>query len=276
MPSPSNPGLRGYLIPIGGAEDKISDRAVLRRFAELCGGQDGHIVVIPTASVLPDTGARYLEVFRAVGAGQVTVMPALARADGERVDWLAQLDEATGVFLTGGNQLRLSTILGGTAIAQKIRRLHARGVHVAGTSAGAAFQSEHMIAFGESGATPRAGKVSLAPGLGLINRIIVDQHFGQRDRLGRLLTALSYNPFVIGCGLDEDTAAFIGPDDVMEVVGSGAITVVDVSSLEHSSMAEAEEGQPVELFGVQLHFLARGSRFDLVKRRPLPAARPPK
>ena len=272
LPSPQQEGgTRGFIIPIGGAEDKISDRAILRQFTELAGGPRAHIGVIPTASVLPDTGDRYVDVFRAVGAGEVSVLPILTRDDAERDDLLDIADSCTGIFLTGGNQLRLSTILGGTAMAQKIRRVNARGVHVAGTSAGAAFSSEHMIAFGESGATPRAGKVSLAPGLGLINRVIIDQHFRQRDRIGRLLTALSYNPFTIGCGLDEDTAAFIDPSDVIHVVGSGAITIIDVSNLEFSSMAHADEGQAVELVGVRLHVLVHGATFDLGKRKATPA-----
>jgi cyanophycinase len=272
MPSrEAEPGSRGFIVPIGGAEDQISNRAILRRVADLCGGAAARIAVIPTASVLPDTGSRYVDVFRAVGAGSVVVVPVVAREEAESDDMLDLLEGCTGIFLTGGNQLRLSTILGGTALAQRIRRMNARGVHVAGTSAGAAFSSDHMIAFGESGSTPRAGGVSLAPGLGLINRIIVDQHFRQRDRLGRLLTALSYNPFTIGCGLDEDTAAFIGPDDVLEVVGSGGITIVDVSALEYSSMAEARPGQPVELIGVRLHVLSEGARFDLSRRKATPA-----
>jgi cyanophycinase len=179
------------------------------------------------------------------------------------------------VFLTGGAQLRLSTLLGGTDVARVLRRLNAQGVHVAGTSAGAAFLSEHMIAFGKEGGTPIAGQATLVPGLGLTNRVIVDQHFRQRDRMGRLLSALAYNPFAIGLGLDEDTAAFIGPDNTLEVVGSGGISVVDAGGLEHSSMATVEEGKPVEMIGVRLHVLVEGSRFDLQARRAFPApARP--
>src|SRR6185436_17348471 len=116
------------------------------------------------------------------------------------------------------------TAIGGTAVAKQLRAMNARGVHIAGTSAGAAFLPEHMIAFGDEGGTPRAGSVQLAPGLGLTNQILVDQHFRQRDRLGRLLAALAYNPFPVGLGLDEDTAAFIGADGVIEVEGSGAVT----------------------------------------------------
>jgi cyanophycinase len=152
-----------------------------------------------------------------------------------------------------------------------IRRLNARGVHVGGTSAGAAILSEHMIAFGKEGSTPRAGAASLAPGFGLTNRVVVDQHFRQRDRLGRLLASLAYNPFAIGLGLDEDTAAFIDPDDRIEVVGSGAITIVDVSQLKHSSMAEASESEPICMIGVQVHILTQGATFDMKTR----TARPP-
>jgi cyanophycinase len=263
MPSPTPPGKkRGYVIPIGGAEDKLHARVVLERFVRLCGRDKARIVVVPTASRLKDTGQRYVDLFRGLGAAEVVHLPILRRTDCERPDFLNALESATGVFLTGGNQLRLTTIMGGTSLARSLRRLSATGVHIAGTSAGAGFLSEHMIAGGSSGATPTQSGVILAPGLGLTNDVIIDQHFKQRDRLGRLLTALSYNPFVVGLGLDEDTAAFIGPAGVFEVVGSGGVTVVDPSALEYSSMSSALPGQPVSLIGLKLHILTHGARFD--------------
>jgi cyanophycinase len=275
MPSPEpNPGSRGYVIPIGGAEDKISDRRILVRFVELCGGPRATVVVIPTASMLPTTGEAYRRVFQELGVVNIEILDVFERKDAENPRWSDMLGRATGVFLTGGNQLRLSTILGGTPIATRIRRVNARGAHVAGTSAGAAFLCEHMIAHGASGSTPRAGQVALAPGLGLTNRIIIDQHFRERDRLGRLLTALSYNPFSVGFGLDEDTAAYIDPHDQMEVVGSGGITVVDVGQLAYSSMAVSNLGEPVELIGIRLHILANGGRFDLNTRMATPGPHP--
>jgi len=143
---------------------------------------------------------------------------------------------------------------------------------VAGTSAGAAFLSEHMIASGDEGGTPRAGSVQLTAGLGLTNRVIVDQHFRQRDRLGRLMTALAYNPFAIGLGLDEDTAAFLGPDDTLEVAGSGALTIVDPSEVEFSSADAAQKGAPVSIVGLRVHVLLRGARYDLERRRATVAA----
>ncbi len=272
MPSPEqSPGSRGLIVPIGGAEDKVSDRHILRRLVRAAGGEQARIVVIPTASELDTTGGRYVDVFRQLGVPQVGVLDIKDRDQAEDEDAVAALNDASAIFFTGGNQLRLSTILGGTAVAQTVRRANARGVHVAGTSAGAAFVSEHMIAFGREGATPIAGQVTLCPGLGLSNRVIVDQHFRKRDRLGRLMAALAYNPFAIGLGLDEDTAAFIGADNTLHVVGAGAITIVDVSDLAYSSMANVSEGEPVELIGVRLHVLAAGANFRLDTRKANPS-----
>lgn len=262
---------RGYIVPVGGAEDKVHDVRILRRFVDVSGGSDASIAVIPTASQLPDTGARYEALFRELGVGEATALPYAERADASRPDWLAVLERATGIFLTGGHQLRLSTILGGTPVAKLLRSQNANGVSIGGTSAGAAILSEHMIAFGKEGSTPLAGAASLAPGFGLTNRVIIDQHFRQRDRLGRLLSALAYNPFAIGLGLDEDSAAFLGPDDLLEVVGSGAITIVDVSALTHSSMAATAEGDPICMTGIRLHILTNGGTFNLHTRE----ARPP-
>jgi cyanophycinase len=257
---------RGYIVPVGGAEEKIGDVTILRRFAELCGGERCSIAIIPTASMLSETGSRYEKLFIELGVGKALILPIAHRSDCERQEWLDVLDQVNGVFLTGGNQLRLSTMIGGTQVAKALRRRNREGLHVAGTSAGAAFLCEHMIAFGKEGASPRARNVTLAPGLGLTNRIIIDQHFRQRDRLGRLLTALAYNPFAIGIGLDENTAAFIGPDDSLEVVGGGALTIVDASGLEFSSMARVRKNDAVCLIGVKLHILDQGSKFHLHTR----------
>ena len=163
----------GFIIPIGGAEEKIGDTRILSRFVELCGGDDARIAIIPTASQLDDTGAGYEEVFHRLGVKSAHSLPFKVREDCEREDWLEVLNDSDGIFMTGGNQLRLSTIVGGTQAARAIRDASARGVHVAGTSAGAGFMSEHMIAFGGEGLLPRAGLVTMAPGLGLTNRVQV-------------------------------------------------------------------------------------------------------
>lgn len=265
---------RGYIIPIGGAVDKAQDPVILRRFVKLCGGKNARVAVIPTASSERSVGSTYEELFLEFGALRAVVLPFDSRADCAREEWLAILEESDGVFLTGGNQLRLSTTLGGTPVAKLLRERNQKGMHVAGSSAGAAFLSEHMIAFGDEGSTPHHGMVTLAPGLGLTNRIIVDQHFRQRDRLGRMLTALAYNPFAIGIGLDENTAAFIGPDESLEVVGGGGLTVVDPSEVEFSSMEhafQAQKNEPVSLIGIRMHILVRGGRYDLHTRVARPA-----
>jgi cyanophycinase len=257
---------RGWIIPIGGAENKENDRHILERFVRVSGGSDADIVVIPTASRLHETGPRYERLFRDIGAARVTVMDFDTRRDCHEPGRLQRLEEASGVFFTGGNQLRLTTLLGGTPVAKMIRTSNAQGVTVGGTSAGASILSEHMIAFGDEGSSVISGSVRLAPGLGLTNRFIIDQHFRQRDRLGRLLTALAYNPFAVGIGLDEDTAAFIGPDETVEVEGSGGVTVVDASEVSYSSMDVVSEGQPVCMLGLKMHILVAGATFNLHTR----------
>lgn len=259
-------GQRGFIIPIGGGEDRVKEMQIHRKFVELSGDADADIVVIPTASMLDETGPDYNRIFSELGAGKVEFLPIKSRSDCDNPEFASMLDRATGIFMTGGNQLRLSAILGGTLVAQKIRRQNAAGVPVAGTSAGASIMSEHMVAGGNNNSAPAEGNINLAPGMGLTNAVIIDQHFTQRNRLGRLLTASSFNPFLIGLGIDEDTAAFIGPDNVFEVVGSGTVTVVDASHLTHSSMWEARRGEALSLLGLRLDVLGEGCRYDLTAR----------
>ena len=263
---------RGWIVPIGGAENQENDRRRLERFVRVSGGEDADIVVSPTASRVHETGPRYEQVFHALGAARVTVMDFDTRRDCQEPGRLERIEQASGIFFTGGNQLRLTTLLGGTPVAKLIRARNARGVTVGGTSAGASILSEHMIAAGDEGSSIVAGSVRLAPGLGLTNRFIIDQHFRQRDRLGRLLTALAYNPFSVGIGLDEDTAAFIAPDETVEAEGSGGLTIVDGAEVSYSSVDSVEEGQPVCMLGLKLHMLVAGATFNLHTR----IATPPK
>jgi cyanophycinase len=264
----SNGNHRGFIVPIGGAEDKTGERAILARFADLC---DGRIAILPTASESSETGPRYERLFGDLGVRDVCALRIDERSDSENPAFLEYLEGASGVFLTGGNQLRLSTTLGGTPVSDLLRRRHQEdGLHVAGTSAGAAFLSEHMIAYGDQGPTPRTDMVTLAAGAGLLQRVIIDQHFRQRDRLGRLLSAIAYNPRLVGIGVDEDTAAFIDPDRVFRVMGSGAVTVVDGSEVEHLSMDSAREDSPVSIIGLRVHVLVDGGSFDLESRTASP------
>jgi cyanophycinase len=263
--------MAGTLMAIGGAEDKLRERVILRAFVEAAGGPDANLVVLATASEFAETGDRYASLFESMRADTVEVLRVRNREDamdaGSGV--LDLLEFASGLFITGGSQLRISAALGGTAMADKIRRRHAEGMVVAGTSAGAAILSEHMISMGDSGATPRRRLVQMAKGLGLTQDLVIDQHFRQRDRLGRLVTALSYNPEPLGVGVDEDTAAVIS-DGILRVIGSGAVTVLDASGLRYTDSPEVRRGQPLALLGLKLDFLTAGCRYDLKRRVGLP------
>jgi cyanophycinase len=273
MQSSSRPaGGPGLLIAIGGAEDKVRERRILRYFLDAAGGPDANIVVLATASELPETGGRYSELFYGMNADTVEVLNITNREDaldaGSEIHDL--LEFASGLFITGGSQLKLSSALGGTPVAQAIRRRHAEGMVVAGTSAGAALISEHMISMGDSGGTPRRRLVQMAKGLGLAPDLIIDQHFRRRDRMGRLVTALSYNPGPLGVGIDEDTAAIIDGDGTMRVLGSGAVIVVDASGMRFTNSHAVHRGQPVAVLGLKLDFLTTGCRYDLKRRAGLP------
>ncbi|TDN67348.1 cyanophycinase [Paraburkholderia sp. BL10I2N1] len=256
-------GTRGFIVPIGGDGRLIRNAAILRRFIEICGGSRAHIGIISTGSATKDAGRRYERAFRDLGGDRVSALKFETRTDCEAKRNLDVLDSVDGLFLTGSDPVHLSETLGSTSMAQKIRIRNAQGMHVAGTSAGAAFLPGQMIAAGESGTTPRADIVQLAPGLGLIERLIIDQHFRHQDRLGRLLMALTYNPLAIGIGLDEDTAAFIGPDHRLQVLGSGGITIVDPSQLQHSAIHPDRRHAPVSVVGLHLDILVEGSLYDL-------------
>jgi cyanophycinase len=265
-------GQPGLLIAIGGAEDKVRQRLILRYFLEACGGEDANVVVLATASEVPETGERYADLFYALHAETVEVLHIETREDALAAgpDAHDLLEYATGLFLTGGSQLKFASALGGTALADTIRRRHAAGMVVAGTSAGAAILSEHMIALGDSGGTPRRRLVHMAPGLGLAPDLVIDQHFRRRDRLGRLLTALSYNPAPLGVGIDEDTAAVVAPEGMLSVLGAGAVTVVDASGLRYTDSYAVQRGQPVALMGLKLDVLTAGCRYDLRRRQGVP------
>jgi cyanophycinase len=257
---------QGTVIVIGGAEDKVRDRLILGRFVALAGGRDARIAVISTASSLgPEAGERYRAIFTELGAASVSPLHAETRTQANDEHIARQVREATGVFMTGGNQLRLSSMIGGTRLADAIMTRFQAGAVVAGTSAGASAVSSHMIAFGASGATPKHRMAQIAAGLGLLPGVIVDQHFQQRNRLGRLLSLIAQNPSLLGLGVDEDTAGVVGPDSIMEVIGRGSVTVVDGAASETDAW-EIRGHRPLMISGVVLHSLPAGYRFDLRRR----------
>ena len=261
----------GSVMIIGGAEDKIRDRVILNRFTTLAGGSDGVVAVISTASSLGHlAGERYREIFTGLGIRTVRPLHAMTRAQASDETFARQLRDATGIFLTGGNQLRLSSTIGGTLLAEAVLERFRAGAVVAGTSAGASAMSSHMIAFGASGGTPKHRMAALAAGLGVLPSVIVDQHFQQRNRYGRLLSVIAQNPSLLGLGVDEDTAGVVGPDHVMEVIGRGSITIVDGAAAETDAW-DVKGHRPVMISGVVLHLLPSGYRFDLRRRHRIAA-----
>jgi cyanophycinase len=265
-PGPQRNVNRGPLIAIGGAEDKAGDRAVLSEVVARAGGKRAKIAILPTASSIPaELAAMYESIFRGMGA-KTEVVWVNERADAQNPDVLAKLGGVTGIFFTGGSQGRIVTLLGGTPMAQAVRRAHRAGALVAGTSAGASVICDHMIAQGRKGYAPRRTSVTLAPGLGLTKRLVVDQHFAQRHRIGRLFAAVALNPFLIGVGIDEDTAIVIDKDNKTSVVGRGTVTVVDGAGISYTDIHETPDKAPAALLGLKVHVLTKGCGYDIDAR----------
>jgi cyanophycinase len=256
-------------MAIGGAEDKVKTRRILNAFLTLAGGSEAHVVIIPAASTQAvAAGEFYHSLFQKMGAARVDVVHAHSRQDAQDEANLTPLQDATGIFLTGGNQVRLATLLGGTLLGDMIHQCSDTGVVVAGTSAGASILCQNMIAFGRTGEWPTQRMVQLAPGMGLTNRVIIDQHFQRRGRIGRLMLAVAYNPYLIGLGIDEDTAAILHPDHKLEVVGRGSVIVVDGVGMTFTNLDQVQRHEPVAITDMRLHVLTEGFGYDLAKRRP--------
>jgi cyanophycinase len=257
----------GTLCVIGGAEDRVGDRVVLREFVRLAGGSGARVAVLATASSLGEEILdSYDEVFRGLGAGEVVRLRPETRAEADDPALAGCLDGVDAVFMTGGNQVKLAGVVAGTAFGAALVSAYDRGALVGGTSAGASVVSEHMIAFGDDVDSPRQGTTASAAGLGLLPDVVIDQHFAQRDRYPRLLSLVARSPRLLGIGLDEDTAAVVRGGRELEVVGSGCVFVADGSQAV-SDAHLAEQGAPLLVSGVVVHTLPAGARFDLAERR---------
>lgn len=258
---------RSAILAVGGAEDKVDRREVLERFVREAGGKSARIAILPTASAVPEECAAFYEkVFAEIGAESARHVPIVTRADADTPTHADAIAHCTGVFMTGGDQSRLVEVLAGTASLRALRDRLSEGGVLAGTSAGASAFSATMIVGGETGMQVRRDGVRLAPGLGIITRLIIDQHFSQRERLGRLLAATALEPDRLGVGIDEDTAIVYYGDGKLEVIGSGQVFVLDASKAASRGLDQPGEGV-VSLSGVVLHVLAPGDRFDVAGRR---------
>jgi cyanophycinase len=259
---------RGVIMPIGGAEDKLDDKVILSEFVELAGGPSAQIAIVPTASSIEAAGLRYKALFLGMGVESAEVVYIGNREDANGRESLDLVENASGIFLTGGNQMRLSSIIGGTRFEHLVRERNASGVVVAGTSAGASILSAHMVALGSSGATPKLRMAQMFAGFGLINNVIIDQHFRQRDRIGRLLSLVASNPGLLGIGIDEDTAAVIEPDNTLRVIGRHSVTLVDGSHMK-SDIFQVKRYGEITISDARLHVLGAGKRFEMNERRML-------
>ena len=257
---------RGPLIAIGGHEDKDGERLILKEVARRLDG--GDLVVATVASHQPDGYFEsYVKAFEDLGVGRLRELYINERGESSDADKLAVFEGAAGVFFTGGDQLRISSHIGDTPIEARVRDLHRRGGLIAGTSAGASMMSETMLVRGSSAESNRIGDLHMAPGLALVRDAVIDQHFAERGRIGRLLGAVAHNPRVLGIGLDEDTAVVVERDG-FGVIGRGAVYVVDGEGVTHSNVAEAAQDSVLSVYDVRLHVLSHGDGFDLKRRRP--------
>jgi cyanophycinase len=260
------PVQRGAVMAIGGAEDKLNDRIILSTFLQLSGGRNARIAIVPTASSIETAGERYKAIFLEMGAASAEVLFIGNREDANGDAHIDSLEQATGIFMTGGNQMRLSALVGGTRVAQLVKQRHEQGAIVAGTSAGASILSSHMVAYGASGETPRLRMANMIAGFGLVPELIIDQHFRQRDRIGRLLSLVAANPGLLGVGIDEDTAALIDGNGTLEVVGRHSVTIVDGQHM-YSDVFQVKGHGGITVSGAVLHVLTPGRRFDLKTRK---------
>ncbi|HMX19901.1 MAG TPA: cyanophycinase [Anaerolineales bacterium] len=250
------------LMPMGGALDERKDPTVLQEFLRRAGGKKARIVILPQASARRDTGKEYIELFKAFGAKEVVSFEFRKRSEAGTAEQIKLIRKASGIFFSGGTQMRIAAAMGGTALEAEIHAAYRRGCIVGGTSAGASILSKTMIAYGNGGPTPRERIIQFSAGLGFTDKFIFDQHFRQRDRLGRLIYAVSSHPGVIGVGIDEDTAAIVEDNARLTVAGSGAVTIVDGFQIADTDVAEIEHGGAVAVSNLLVHVLTHNSVFD--------------
>lgn len=258
---------KGHLILIGGAEDKTGDSEILRQAPELL-GKEAQLTVLTTATEHPEeAGRKYREVFRRLGIRSIQVLHVDTREDANNPDLCEKVGSSDCIFLTGGDQLRLTSILGGTEMLERFKQVFQTGGLIMGTSAGASAMSCTMIVNGDDHEPAKKCTLKMAPGLGLVSGVLIDQHFDQRGRFGRLLCGVAENPDALGLGIDEDTAVKLCPDGHFEVLGSNAVTVLDGRTIQNSNVSELNQNEVLAVLGVTVHVLPRGFGFELKERK---------
>lgn len=261
--------ISGNLIIIGGAEDKEGDKEILKRVAKYIKNKNGKILIATIATQYPEKSyENYKKVFTKLGVKNISKLDISDRNDAFDKKNIELFSNTDLVFFTGGDQLRITSMLGGSPIYDSIKEFARNGGLIAGTSAGASVMSDTMIVQGEDEESPRKCTLKMSPGLGLVKNIIIDQHFAQRGRIGRLLTAIAQNPEVLGIGIDEDTAIVVSDEGIAEVIGSGAVYFIDGSSITYSNVSEQYSEEILSMFNIKLHVLKDGNKFNLLKKVP--------
>ena len=260
----------GNLIIIGGAEDKVGDKEILKKVVSCINREKDMILIATIATEYPEKSFKnYEKAFKSLGVKNIEKLDIKCRADAYVTENINLVKRCSVLFFTGGDQLRITSILGGTPINEAIKSLCKSKASIVGTSAGASVMSDTMIIEGKDDESPRKCTLKMSPGLGLVKNIMIDQHFAQRGRLGRLLTGIAQNPEVLGIGIDEDTAIIVSDEGIAEVVGSGAVYFVDGSSIRYSNVSEQYSNEVLSMFNVKLHVLKEGNKFNLLKKAPL-------
>ena len=257
------------ILVIGGAEDKVHGKEILQTFFQRAGGVDAKIGIVPSASREPTLiGDRYYRIFADMGAKEIKVLDVRDRDRGNDSGYLDFVENCTGIFLTGGDQLRLCGLLADTPLMKRIlERVKGREISLAGTSAGAAVMGHQMIAGGSSGECPNRALVDLAMGLGVIPEVLVDQHFHNRNRLSRLLSAIAAHPNLLGIGIDEDTCAMFENDSTIQILGRGTVTIIDTRAMSYTNYDSVRGIEPIGIHNLTLHILSHGDRYNLANHQ---------
>ena len=262
---------KGSLIIIGGHEDKDDqeERAILKAVCQRAVKNQGKLVIVTAATQHPaEVGAEYTKVFQSLGVRQIDLLDIRAREDAYRESSIEKIRDASVIFFTGGDQLRITSQMGDSPVYSCLQDLYHHGTVIAGTSAGAAAMSETMLISGASDRSHKITAIGMAPGLGILNGVVIDSHFAERGRFGRLLGAVAQNPKNLGVGIDENTAIVVNGGESFTVIGSGAVYVVDGTSITFSSLSEEQAEGILSIYDVRLHVLGEDDCFDLIHRRP--------
>lgn len=269
MNIPVNVAGRGPLVAIGGAEDKSQEAAILKRLLTFSGDKTPVVGVITTASAIPqEIFEGYEAVFTNLGAAEVLDVRIRDRADAADPGFVAMIKRADVIFISGGDQMRLTNILGGSPVLEALRERHAEGAVVAGTSAGAACQTSTMVYGGAATDSLRKGAVKMAAGFGFVDGLIIDTHFLERGRFSRLMEVGATNPELLGVGIGEDAAVLFDGDRIL-AFGPGHVILVDSSNITHSNVFELDDGEAVTVHDVKMHALVEGYGYSLSDRRVL-------